>query len=232
MTPTAPPARRPSAPLAERRRRRRGALSRLLTAPLPTAGLESRARRAGAILARAWPLLPLLVVTALLWAIWNGRTPVITPHHRPEALCFALAEQRFSPPMEVEPGAAVVRGRFSEQTPVGVAVREAMHFTEDMVIEETLRHVGDYDVDALWLRIPGGRGHWLVLAWMEAADLELTSFSFAGVETDLSPDETLWGNRLERRVLVPRYFHAGEVPMIALRGTAPRRFGPSSEEKE
>src|SRR5262245_32723848 len=123
--PGGPARREPSNPQVERRRRRRGAVSHLMTAPLPAAALESRARRAVSIVARAWPLLPLALVTALLWVIWSGRTPVIAPRHRPEALCFALAQARYSPPMVVEPSAAVVRGRFSEQTPVGVAVRDA-----------------------------------------------------------------------------------------------------------
>src|SRR5262245_58344434 len=233
MSPPYGPARRePTYPQVERRRRRRGAVSHLLTAPLPATALASRARRAGSIVARAWPLIGLALVTALLWVIWSGRAPVLTPRHRPEALCFALAQARFAPPMVVEPSAAVVRGRFSDQTPVGVAVRDAMHFTDGMVIQETLHHVGDYDVDGLWLRIPGGRGHWLVLGWMEGSDLELASFRFASDETDLTPDEVLWGNRLQREVLTKQNFRAGAVPPIRLRapgGVAPQRFGPKTE---
>jgi len=180
-------------------------------------------------LARAWPLWAATLVAALLWLVWSGRTPVITPHHRPEALWFALAQGGFAPPMEVEPGAAVVRGRFNDRTPASLAARQAMHFTDDMVMQETLYRVGDYDVDALWLRIPGNQGHWLVLAWMEESDLALASFRFASDETDLTPTEVLWGNRLQRQVLLKRYFQAGVLPVLRLRapgGAPPRRFGP------
>jgi hypothetical protein len=202
-----------------------------MTSPLPTAAIESGLSRGASMMARAWPLLGLALVAGLLWWIWSARVPVITARHRPEALCFALAQSHFAPPMGVEPGAAVVRGRFSEQTPVSLAVRDAMHFTEDMVMQESSQHVQDYDVVSLWLRLPGGRGHWLVLAWMEGPDLEMASFRFDSEETDLSPDEVLWGNRLQRELLVSRYFQAGEVPALRLRGELPRRFGPKGSER-
>src|SRR5262245_42164093 len=151
----------------ERRRRRRGAMSRLLTAPLPLERVENRFAAMAVATARAWPLVAALVLLGVVWWIWAVRTPVITPRHRPEALWFALAASDFHPPMTIEPGVAVVRGRFNDHTPAAVAVREAMHFTDDMVIEERVFRVGDYDVSELWLRIPAGGGHWLVLAWME-----------------------------------------------------------------
>src|SRR5437867_788164 len=103
MPPSLGPARRDSSlPPIERRRRPRGAVSKLLTSPLPSAAIESRLGRWASVMARAWPLLAVALVTGLLWLVWNGRTPVITPRHRPEALCFALAQARFAPPMEVE----------------------------------------------------------------------------------------------------------------------------------
>lgn len=232
---TAPARQEPRPPRIERRRWRRGAVSRLLTAPLPTAAIESRVGGMAARAARAWPWIALVLgiglVAGLLWFVWTVRGPVIIARHRPEALCFALAQARYTPVMVVEPGAAVVRGRFSDQTPVALAVRDAMHFTDDMVIQESLQRVGDYEVASLWLRIPGGRGHWLVLAWMEASDLEMASFRFDSDETDLTPDEVLWGNRLKRELLVARNFRAGEVPVVRLRGEAPRRFGPKAAER-
>src|SRR5262245_13451660 len=213
----------------ERRRRRRGAISKLLTAPLPLERVESRFLGVAAATARAWPLMVALLAVAAVWWIWAARTPVITPRHRPEALWFALAASDFHPPMTIEPGVAVVRGRFNERTPAAVAVREAMHFTDDMVMEERLFQIGDYEVSELWLRIPAGGGHWLVLAWMEESDLALVSFRFASDDTDLTPDEIRWGNRLMRRILVPEYFRAAEIPAIRLRapgGAPPSTFGP------
>jgi len=213
----------------ERRRRRRGAISRLLTAPLP---LDRIGRPLGAMavtIARVWPLALALLAVGAIWWIWAARIPVITPRHRPEALWFALAASDFHPPMTIEPGVAVVRGRFNDRTPAAVAVREAMHFTDDMVIEERPFRVGDYDVTELWLRIPPGNGHWLVLAWMEGSDLALVSFRFASDETELSPDEIRWGKRLMGHILVPEYFRAGSIPTIRLRapgGAPPATFGP------
>jgi hypothetical protein len=231
MTPSTGWARAPVPPPVERRRRRRGAVARLLTAPLPTAAIESRLQRGARWIARAWPLLALALAGAAVWQIWNARVPVITPRHRAEALCFALAQARFAPPMEVEPGAAVVRGRFSEQTPVAVAIREAMQFTDDMVVREKPYRIGDFDVLTLWLRVPGTRGHLLVLSWMEGVDLEIASFRFAGDETDLTPAEAEWGDRVLAQLLSTRWFHAGEIPIVRLHGTAPSRYGPPSSSK-
>jgi hypothetical protein len=227
-----PPGETPPYGGPERRRRRRGAISRLLTAPLALERVESRFAALSAATARVWPLVAALVVLAAGWWAWAARTPVITPRHRPEALWFALAASDFHPPMTIEPGVAMVRGRFNDRTPAAVAVREAMHFTDDMVIEERLLHIGDYDVSELWLHIPAGNGHWLVLAWMEESDLALVSFRFASDDTDLSPDEVRWGNRLMRRILVPEYFRAAEVPAIRLRapgGAPPPTFGPKPQ---
>src|SRR5262245_44546544 len=102
----------------ERRRHRRGRLSRLLTEPLPTAALENGIRTAVRRSLRALGrLAPVLCLAALGWAVadaWWRRTPAVAPRHRAEALCFALAATpRFAPPMTVEPSAALVRGRFS-----------------------------------------------------------------------------------------------------------------------
>jgi hypothetical protein len=231
MLPGEPTRKTPTFPQVERRRRARGAVSRLLTRSVPTARVESGLGRLGARVARAWPLVPLALVIGLLWLIWAGRAPVLTPRHRPEALWFALAQTRFAPPMTVEPSAAMVRGRFNHNTPAQVAVREAMHFTEDMVMRERLLRVGDFDVAVLWLRIPGSPGHWLVMAWMEGADLALASFRFDGAEMDITPDELLWANRLMRSVLVEEHFRADALPAIRLQvkgGTPPATFGPKT----
>jgi len=179
---------------------------------------------------RGWPALALAVAAGLIALAWSSWTPVLAPRHRPEALCFALAQARFAPPMNVEPSAAIVRGRFSPQTPAAIAVRQAMRFTDDMVLRERHARVGDYDVTMMWLRLPGRRGgHWLVVAWMEDSDLAVCSFRFAGGETDLTGGEAIWGNRLLGRILTPENFRAGALPTIRLRGEPPRSFGPKTE---
>jgi len=161
----------------------------------------------------------------------SRRTPGLVPRHRAEALCFALAQPPpFAPPMMVQPSAALVRGRFGTMTPAGFALQELMHFTDDMVIKQQIQHVGDFDVAIFWLRLPGPENqHWLVLAWMEDADLAVCNFRFTGTSPVLSAEERAWATRLMRRVLLPGYFRAGTLPRVRLRaadnGTMPT-FGP------
>ena len=172
-----------------------------------------------------WALAAVVIAVAG-WIGWETRLPTLVPRDRPEALCFVLARERYAPPLEVEPNSTMVRGRFSSQTPAGIAVREAMGFTDDMVLSEESRAVGDYEVSVLWLRLPGDPGHWLVLAWMEDADLAVTSFRFGGDEAELSHDERVWGERLLVLALTPENFRAAALPAVRLRGAAPARFGP------
>jgi hypothetical protein len=208
--------------MRERRRRRRGRLSQLLTGPLPTAALEARlAAVARPALQVLGVVAPVLCVAALAWGlanVWSRRAPTLTPRHRAEALCFALASPPpFAPPMTVEPGAALVRGRFNAATPPGLALREVMHFDDRMVIAERAQRVGDYDVATVWLRLPGPARHWLVVGWMEGGDLAVCSFRFAGAADDLTPEESLWGTRLLARILVPHNFQSGTLPAVRLR---------------
>lgn len=239
--PAAPPDPAPTAPadgppagVPERRRRRRGALSRLLTGPFPAGAIEAKLHVVTRPLVRALAVTaPLLCIAGLVWALgdaWSRRVPVVTPRHRAEALCFALAAPPpFRPAMTVEPGAALVRGRFTAATPPGMAIREAMRLDERMVISERMRRVGDFEVATLWLRLPGPPGHWLVVGWMEGSDLALCSFRFAG--DDLTSETRDWGDRLLARVLTPANFRAGSLPAVRLRaprdGTLPA-FGPAT----
>jgi len=219
-TPTPDPG--PPRGVAERRRHRRGRLARLLTAPLPTAGLEAALARLARPVRRALPwLLPVLCLGSLALAIrgiWAGHTPSLAPRHRAEALCFALAAPPpFAPTMRVEPSAALLRGRFSPGTPPSMALREAMQFDDRMVLRERALHVGDYDVATAWLRLPAETSHrWLVVGWMEGADLAVCSFRFVGDNDELTPEQERWGNRLLGRILVPGNFHVGALPDFRL----------------
>jgi hypothetical protein len=219
--PVAPVPQGPPPGMHERRRRRRGRLSQLLTGPLPTAAFEARlaamSRPALRVLA---VVVPVLCVAALAWVlvhVWSRRVPALTPRHRAEALCFALASPPpFTPPMTIESGAALVRGRFNVDTPPGLALREVMHFDDHMVIEEHVQRIGDYDVATMWLRLPGPARHWLVVGWMEGGDLAVCSFRFAGQADDLTPEESVWGARLLARILAPENFRAGSLPRVQL----------------
>jgi hypothetical protein len=216
--------------MPERRRRRRGWLSRMLTAPLPPTALEKRLAGWGRPLARTllW-VVSLLGLAAVVWGVHQLVTrhgPSLAPRHRAEALCFALATApAFAPSMLVEPNAALLRGRFSPGTPPGMALRTAMQFDDRMVISERDQRVGDYDVTIAWLRLPGAETvhRWLVVGWMEGADLAVCSFRFVGQTDELTPEEQRWGGRLLARILVPENFRAGALPPFRLRG------GPGTE---
>jgi hypothetical protein len=184
---------------------------------------------------RLWLLSPLLLLPVLglvALDLWSRRLPLVAPRHRAEALCFVLAQPRaFDPPMRVEPSAALVRGRFTRSTPAAVAVQDVMHFSDLMVVRQWKRHVGDYDVCAMWLRLPeaGGVRFWLIVAWMEGADLAVCSFRFAGDTPELSDEQLRWGQQLLRRALVPRNFDASRLPDVKLRtgrGGGMPSFGP------
>jgi hypothetical protein len=212
-------------------------MARLMTEPVPAAELEARAR-AAARPALRWliVLVPIALIAGIAYMaydMWSQIPPDIAPRHRAEALCFALAmadpvtHERFSPPMRIEPSAALVQGRFAPGIAAPIALRQVMQIDESMVMSETQRTVGDYDVSVLWLRLPadpGGEGsgvgrHWLVLAWMEGADLAVCNFRFSGMGHELTPDERLWGDRLIERLLVPANFTAGSLPHVRLRAT-------------
>lgn len=220
----------PSAP------RRPPLFVRLFTAPLSAGAIQRRARRTAGPLTRRLGLIALLLLVPALgvagFELWSRRAPMLEPRHRAEALCFVLAQPpAFAPPMRVEPSAAQVRGRFAPSTPPELAVQELMHFSDPMIVRQWRRQVGDYAVSLMWLRLPEAEGvrHWLIVAWMEASDLEVCSFRFGDDSPTLTEDETLWGNRLLQRILSPAYFDAARLPAVRLRaehGATMPAFGP------
>jgi hypothetical protein len=232
----APPGPGPPGGLRERRRRRRGRISQLLTAPLPTAAFEARlrpvARRARGALPWVAAVLGLGVAVWAVGSLWSRNGPSLAPRHRAEALCFALASPPpYAPPMTVEPSAALVRGRFTATMPPSMALRAAMQLDDRMVLSERTERIGDYDVGTAWLRLPGAETshRWLVVGWMEGTDLAVCSFRFAGDADELTPAERQWGGRLLARILVPQNFRAGVLPPFRLRGSrdgALPVFGP------
>jgi len=167
-------------------------------------------------------VLGIAVLGALGWGgrvLWENRLPRLAPRHRPEALCFVLAEPpAFAPPMHVEPSVAVVRGRFTPNTPAGYAIRTAMDLQDLPVFRERRAQVGDYEVTTMWVRVPGREGAWLLAGWMEGSDLALCSFQFAA-DDGVPPEVVAWGDRLLARVLVARNFQAGALPSTGWRAT-------------
>jgi hypothetical protein len=178
--------------------------------------------------AMAAVVLALIVADAL-----TRETPALAPRHRAEAVCFALAEPPpFTPPMPIQPSAALVRGRFGVAVPAGLALRQQMQLGDEMVLREWTHRVGDFDVSLFWLRLPGQETeHWLVAAWMEGTDLAVCNFRFSGTTRSLSAEEKAWGVRLLRRVLVPDLFRHDVLPDVRLRardGVTMPSFGPTA----
>jgi hypothetical protein len=215
----------PVTPGAVERRLRRTARS-TLGAARPLAGWARAAIVAGAIVGLGWSI----------HRAWDARTPWLTPRHRPEALCFALARPpAFGPPMAVQPNAAVVAGHFPADTPPVLALQETMHFGDEMVADAYRHRVGDFDVTSLWVRLPeaGGPAHWLLVAWIENGDLAVCSFRFDSRGPVIPAETRVWGNRLLRRILIPAYFAAGAVPEVRLRlqrAAALPAFGPGPQD--
>lgn len=179
-------------------------------------------------------LTALVAVTALVYVVLDlvtSRGPSLAPRHRAEALCFALAQPPpFTPAMAVQPSAALVRGRFNANTPAAFALQEMMGFGDERILRQWSQHVGDFDVSAFWLRLPGPENeHWLVVAWMEGADLAVCNFRFTGTSRVLSAEEKAWGVRLLRRILVAPNFHRDALPDARLHVAGGRTmpvFGP------
>jgi hypothetical protein len=219
-------------------RARRSLLTRLFTAPLSPRALEDRARRRGrrvlGWLAALVPAAFLVVLVSALASTWSRRPLDIEPRHRPEALCFALAAPPpFAPPMHIEPSAAVVRQSFPESTPPAVALQKVMRFSDDMVLRARTQRVGDFDVADLWLRIAGSHGpeYWLIVCWMNGADLEVCNFRFEGDGPVLTQAQREWGSRLLLRVLVAANFERDALPRARLRVEGGRTmpvFGPGA----
>ena len=219
--------------------RTRRLLSRhLLTAPLSPQALEDRARkRMRMVFGWMAALLPALFLAALASAIgdaWSKRPVVLEPRHRPEALCFMLAQRpTFAPPMRVEPSAAVVRREFARDIAPALALQQVMQFSDAMVLAASERRAGDFDVANLWLRITdrGTPEYWLIVCWMNGGDLEVCNFRFAGDGPTLSDSQREWGERLLARLLVERNFRRGAMPKAHLRvrdGRTMPAFGPEA----
>ncbi len=178
-------------------------------------------------------IVTLTVVAFAALEVVLRQTPELEPRHRPEALCFALAKPPpFTPPMAVQPSAALVRGRFGSSMPASYALRQQMQIDEDMVLREWTHRVGDYDVALFWLQLPGrDTERWLVAAWMEGADLAVCNFRFRGTARSWSTEEKVWGTRLLQRILQPEYFRSGTLPDVRLRprdGATMPEFGPAT----
>ena len=215
-------------------------LDRALNQPLSPHAFERDLKRdlkrhAGPLLTLLWlgGLTGLVCVLGYAGYAWlESRAPLIAPQHRAEALCFLLAQPPvFDPPMPVEPNAARVPGHFPASAPPAYALQQSMGFSDEMVIRQRALRAGDFDVTAVWLRIPdaGGAAHWLVLGWLEDGALEVASFRFGERGPVIEDSELVWGERLIARLVIPENFDAAVMPSPRVRmepGSPLPRFGP------
>src|SRR2546428_10307962 len=128
---------------------------------------------------------------------------------RAEALCLLLARPPgFTPPMAMEPEVRVEREGFGPAATPALAAQQVLALDGPQLMRRWMEHVGDFDVAALWIRLPGDERHALMIAWREGADLALCRFRFACQGAQLSVEEVQWGDALLDRLLVPRNFRA------------------------
>src|SRR5262245_54052743 len=93
---------------ATRQSRRPPLIVRVFTSPVTAGAVERRLSRmfqpAMRVALVGAPFAFGLLIVVLAIELWVHRAPTLTPRHRAEALCFALAQSpRFAPPMSVEP---------------------------------------------------------------------------------------------------------------------------------
>lgn len=213
---------------------------RKATALNPGPAVDRRAasrvqHRVAPVLAWTWigSIAVLIAAVAITgWVAWSRRPPLVEPRHRAEAVCFALAQPPvFDPPMRVECNAAMVPGSYPSNTTVSIALQSVMNFSDEMVVQQSRQRVGDFEVTAMWLRLPqpGGSSHWLVIGWIEDGSLAVCSFRFGGRGPVIGEEERFWGQWLMQRVLQEQNFRVGSLPSLRARVGEHQRlpsFGP------
>src|SRR5438876_6403604 len=124
---------------------------------------------------------------------------------RAEALCLLLARPPgFTPPMAVEPDVRVEHEGFGPAATPALAAEQVLALDGPQEMRRWVEHVGDFDVAAMWIRLPGDERHVLLITWREGAELALCRFNFACQGAQLSPEEVQAGDELLDRLLVPR----------------------------
>ena len=152
---------------------------------------------------------------------------------RAEALCLLLARPPgFTPPMAVEPDVRVEHEGFGPAATPALAAAQVLGLDGPQEMRRWVEHVGDFDVAAMWIRLPGDERHVLLITWREGAELALCRFHFACQGAQLSPEEVQWGDELLDRLLVPRNFRARSLPPgrgHSLPAARLPSFGPGSQ---
>ena len=156
-----------------------------------------------------WPFV--LAVAATLGGVafiaWTRSAATGTPLDRAEALCRRIAHSPDdSLAAGIQPGVEFQHGRLDTHAPLARVLARALNLDEPRVLRRWTQHVGNYDVAALWVRLPDDDRHALVVGWIEDSGLAICRFRFPGRGPALSADEIERGDDLLDRVLVPRNF--------------------------
>src|SRR5258706_2262886 len=171
--------------------------------PGPVAGRAPVRVRASVVLALA------AVLAGLAFIHWTRFADSGTPLDRAETVCRAIARSPHdSLAAGIESEVEFRRGNVDAQARPVPALEQALGLDESRVLRRWTQRVGDYDVAAMWVRLPGDDRHALAVGWLEGSGLAVCRFRFPGHGASLSADEIERGDGLLDRVLVARNFRA------------------------
>jgi len=156
-----------------------------------------------------WPVAfaALAALAGVAFVHWTRSAAGGTPLDRAEVLCREVtASPRDSLAAGIVPGVEFRRRRFDPATPAARALQQGLGLDSSRVLRHWTQRIGDYDVAALWVRLPGDDRHALIVGWIEGPGLAICRFLFPARGAVLSGDEIERGDDLLDRVLVPRNF--------------------------
>ena len=140
---------------------------------------------------------------------WTRSADSGTPLDRAETVCRTIARSPHdSLGVGIESDVEFRHGRFGPHAHPVPALEQALGLEPSRVLRRWTQRVGDYEVAAMWVRLPGDDRHALAVGWIEGSGLALCRFRFAGHGATLTADEIERGDDLLDRVLVARNFRA------------------------
>jgi hypothetical protein len=150
-----------------------------------------------------------VVLAGLAFIHWTRTAESGTPLDRAETVCRAIARSPHdSLAAGIESDVEFQRERPAAPGAPIVALTRALGLDESRILRRWAQQVGDYDVAAMWVRLPGDERHALVVGWIEGGGVASCRFRFPGRGASLSPDEIERGDDLLDRVLVARNFRS------------------------
>jgi hypothetical protein len=152
------------------------------------------------------------MLAGLTFIHWTRTADSGTPLDRAETVCRSIARSPHdSLAAGIESDVEFRRERAVASGAPGAPVAALVHalgLDESRILRRWAQHVGDYDVAAMWVRLPDDDRHALVVGWIESDGVAWCRFRFTGRGATLSADELERGDDLLDRVLVDRNFRA------------------------